>query len=114
MDFVDNEIKCIKNCNECYANGISQPESWFTLACSKPHLVVWIKTFYSDTEKPAKLMAVNGQSVSVNFFGDHSLADVPATDCFLYSESDMNTLSPSKEIVVSFFVIFRLSVKLTE
>lgn len=34
---------------------------------------------------PAKLMSIDGQMVNVRFFGDHTHADVPATNCFLYS-----------------------------
>lgn len=34
---------------------------------------------------PAKAMAVNGNMVNVEYFGDHTQDDIPAAKCILYT-----------------------------
>ncbi|XP_031631985.1 protein kinase C-binding protein 1-like [Contarinia nasturtii] len=93
LEYIDQEIKCLKNCMECYANEAVYPESWFKMACAEPHLLVSVKSDESNIERPAKLMSIDGQSVNVRLFGDHSHTNVQATNVYLYSESDLNQWS---------------------
>lgn len=87
MEFVNDEIHSVITCNQCYQNAYLNPNTSFVLPCDKPHLIVWAKpkgyNFW-----PAKLMyivALDKQIVHVRFFGDHSVFDIPAENCFLYS-----------------------------
>ncbi|XP_031637991.1 uncharacterized protein LOC116350359 isoform X2 [Contarinia nasturtii] len=81
---VEDEITDIKNCSECYENAVKYPKRWFTMVCSKLHIVVWAK-LPGFTHWPSKVMAINDQQISIDFFGDHTQAKVPAKSCYLYS-----------------------------
>lgn len=87
MEFVNDEIHSIITCNRCYQNAYLNPNTSFVLPCDKPHLIVWAKpkgyNFW-----PAKLMhivSLDKQIVHVRFFGDHSVFDIAAGNCLLYS-----------------------------
>lgn len=89
VDYLEEEIEIIKKCAECYANSDKQPNNWFTMACSEPHLIVWAKKMGFDYW-PAKMMNIDGQLINVRSFNDHKYSDVPATNCFLYSATNPN------------------------
>lgn len=87
MDYLTGEIESSKKCFECYRNAIEHPDTWFALVCDEPHLIVWAK-MKGFNYWPAKLMSIDGQLINVRFFGDHTHADVPTTNCFLYSKQN--------------------------
>lgn len=91
IDYLEVEIDLLKKCAECYSNMDRHPNNWFTMACksSIPHLIIWAKNMCFNYW-PAKLLKIDGQLIQVSFFGDHKNADVPATNCFLYSETNPN------------------------
>lgn len=85
----NNEIETIKLCGDCYMNA-NQPSS-FTFVCSKPHLLLWV--MYGEYPIwPAKLLAARKgrKPLKVQFFGDHTSAEVTYKDCFLFSKEDPN------------------------
>ncbi|XP_055306233.1 MYND-type zinc finger-containing chromatin reader Zmynd8-like [Sitodiplosis mosellana] len=86
VEYLEDEIETAEMCAECYMHD-------FSLVCTKPHLIVWAKWEECD-HWPAKVMSIDGQLVNVRFFGDHTQADVPASNCLLYSETDP-LLAPS-------------------
>ncbi|XP_055306189.1 uncharacterized protein LOC129570556 [Sitodiplosis mosellana] len=79
------DVNSIRKCSECFNAWTKDRYNYFTRACSKPHLLVFAKT-PANPFWPAKVMLINGKMVNVEFFGDHTQADIPAEDCFLYSE----------------------------
>lgn len=83
------EIDEIKLCGDCYMN--REKPAGFTLVCSKPHLLLWVK-FKQYPYWPAKLTKARDDSnlVEVYFFGDHTIATVSCSSCYLYSEEDPN------------------------
>lgn len=89
--FFEDEIKILKMCAQCYENAYKHSESWITMTCSKPHLVLWAKKKGFDYW-PAKLFSTDGQLVNLYFFGGHENEDVPANNCFLYSKANINRL----------------------
>lgn len=89
VDHLEEEIENIKKCSECFSNEYKHPSKWFTMVCDKPHIILWAKKM-GFNYWPAKLMSIDGQLINVRFFGDHKPADVPANNCFLYSEANPN------------------------
>lgn len=92
--FCKDEIFNIETCAECFVksnsnNGIG----WFTKVCAKPHLLIWAK-LSGYPYWPAKVMGLYDDVLSVQFFGEHERAFVPAKDCFLYSREDPNPVQP--------------------
>ncbi|XP_031638034.1 protein kinase C-binding protein 1-like isoform X2 [Contarinia nasturtii] len=87
MEYVEHEIESVKKCAECYEKANKYPHLWFAMACSEPHLLVWAK-MKGFNYWPAKLMSIDGQLINVRFFGDHTYADVPATNIYLYSANN--------------------------
>lgn len=83
--FVDEEIESIKKCIECYEKAYKFPMESFVMPCDKPHLLVWAQApgwvFW-----PAKAMSVTNGSIHVRFFEDHSVLNLPPTECFLFSD----------------------------
>lgn len=77
------DVRSIRTCPECFEYWANDPNDYFTKVCAKPHLIVYAK---AEGHKfwPAKVMSVNGNLVNVEFFGEHSQADVPAKLCILY------------------------------
>lgn len=85
LDLMKVEFESVQKCSECYYNASKHKKSWFEMACSQPHCIIWAKMDgYSFW--PAKVMSVDEDIVHVRFFGEHSNADVSASKCFLYSE----------------------------
>lgn len=89
VDYLEGEIEMLKKCPECYSNAYRHPNTGFTKTCEEPHLIVWAKKM-GFTYWPAKMMCIDGQLIHVRFFGDHDYAEVPATNCFLYSNTNPN------------------------
>lgn len=94
------EVLSINTCTDCYENSYadSDQQPWFTRLCTKPHLLLWVKQrgcpFW-----PAKLLAVDGSTVSVRFFGkSHGRADVPAINCQLYSQTNPSKACLKKHV----------------
>lgn len=85
------EVDDIRNCCDCYFNR-DQPKS-ILLACSKPHLILWVR-YGKHPWWPAKLLGIgNGRfPLEVEFFGEFSSAEVTYTDCLLYSPEGPNTV----------------------
>lgn len=86
--FLENcqrDIKSIKTCVDCFKYWIKDRKNYFTRVCTKPHLLVFVKiTGYPLW--PAKVMSINGKMANVEFFDDHTQADIQLSKCFLYSE----------------------------
>lgn len=89
QEYLEEEIEIVRKCPECYLNQHKYPTKWFTMTCKEPHLIVWAKKV-GFNYWPAKLMSIDGQLINVRFFGDHKPADVPANNCYLYSETNPN------------------------
>lgn len=85
---IDDEIISISTCTSCYSLAYHHPLESFTMPCLKPHLLIWARApnwpYY-----PAKLMKIcdnDENMVNVRFFGDHTVYDVAAKECYLYSK----------------------------
>ena len=89
VDYLEGEIEMLKKCSECYSNSVKHPTTWFTMICNELHLIVWAKKM-GFLYWPAKMISIDGQLINVRFFGDHEYAEVPATNCFLYSDTNPN------------------------
>ncbi|XP_031636696.1 uncharacterized protein LOC116349425 [Contarinia nasturtii] len=77
------DVKSIRTCSECFASWVNDPDDYFTKVCTKPHLIVYAKAVPFQFW-PAKLMSINGHVANVEFFDDHTQADVPVENCILY------------------------------
>lgn len=93
MEFVNDEIFSIMTCAQCYNNAFLHPQTSFVIPCDEPHLIIWAKP-PGYNYWPAKVMNIDGQMVHVRFFGDHSVYNVLAENCFLYCST--NPDSPKK------------------
>ncbi|XP_055306334.1 MYND-type zinc finger-containing chromatin reader ZMYND8-like [Sitodiplosis mosellana] len=91
IDYIKKEIESVEICAVCYSNENEHPDSGFTMACTKPHLVLWAKVPGWDYW-PGKCWSIDDQMVFVRFFGDQMEADVPAAKCFLYSKTNPSRL----------------------
>lgn len=78
------DISSIEKCSECFNARTNDQLCYFTKVCSKPHLLVYVKT-PKNPFWPAKVMLFKDGMANVEFFGDHSQADVPVKDCLLYA-----------------------------
>lgn len=87
------DVTSIQACAECFQSWIDDRYNFFTNVCSKPHLLVFAKVA-SYLPWPAKVMSTCGDKVNVEFFGDHSQADVSFKQCTLYRK---NTTKPVKK-----------------
>lgn len=93
-----HDVKCIRECVECFQNWINDHQEYFVKACNFPHLLVLAK-FGHFPHWPAKVMSVLGDKVSVEFFGDHTRADVSDNDCYLYRKPRTSKDPPFKAAV---------------
>lgn len=97
------ELCSIQLCAECFVRSRSSNDyEWFPKVCLQPHLLVWAK-LSGYPYWPAKVMSVNSDDsadepavLTVQFFGEHKHAFVPAKDCFLYSWENPNGDSGKK------------------
>lgn len=97
IDYFVEEIDKVELCTECYTNARSNPDSWLSMPCIKPHLIIWTKVRRDTNYWPAKLMSVDEQQmVNVHLFGCHVRIKVPADQCLLYSKTN-----PSEDRITS-------------
>lgn len=100
------EINDIKSCSECYLNRRKNIKDRMIRACERPHLLVWAKFDYFPYW-PAKVMSYNDKCVSVEFFDDHSTAEVEVDNCLLYSkEYPLDGTPPAS---IAFAVLVKLT-----
>lgn len=67
VDYLEVEIESVKKCAECYSNEYKYPDTYFTMVCNEPHLIVWAKKTGFNFW-PAKLMSIDGQLINVSNF----------------------------------------------
>lgn len=87
---IARDVKSIQDCAECFENWVHDNFAYFVQVCNTPHLLVLAK-FGGFRYWPAKVMSVAGDKVTVEFFGDHSQADVPQENCYLYRKPKLTT-----------------------
>ncbi|XP_055306210.1 MYND-type zinc finger-containing chromatin reader Zmynd8-like [Sitodiplosis mosellana] len=85
LKLIAEEMALIKQCTECYTHVTKHPNCWFSMVCSKPHILVWAKV-KGSIYLPAKVMSVSEKMVTVRFFDDYTHANISANKCYLYSE----------------------------
>lgn len=86
----------IKKCIDCYYfwttnNEDGRNNDYFTLVCTKPHLLVYVKESREDGSRkwPAKVLSVNGNKmVTIECFGDYLRGDYKFDECYLYSDAE--------------------------
>lgn len=94
LQLVDDEIASITTCNSCYQLAFKHRKTSFTMVCPEPHLLIWAKP-PEYNYWPAKLMKIcqdDEQKVNVRFFGDHTVYDLPVSDCLLYSATNPDAI----------------------
>lgn len=99
--FCKKEIYDIEMCVDCFERSNTEKE-WFTQVCDPPHLLVWARESSRSPFKPAKVIGVGGKlskKIDVRFFGNHDMADVSPTDCYLYSKVNPNTRADEKTML---------------
>lgn len=100
----EKEMHDIEMCSECFDRSNTMDE-WFTEVCDPPHLLVWAR-MKKYPFWPAKVFGfgvVSNKKIDVRFFGKHTRANVPISDCFLYSD-DPNEEPNSEELAASIMV----------
>lgn len=109
-ELCDRNVNSIKTCAECFEHWLDNPNDYFVMVCSRPHLIVYAKAegfpywpskvlffvkrkkklnFYLKKKKKTfipKVMSIKGNTANVAFFGDHTQADVPVNKCILYAK----------------------------
>lgn len=104
------EYENIRKCTDCYYYWLKHeidPQSephHFTLLCSKPHLLVYVRESRKDGLRwwPAKVLSVNSnreKRVEIECFGDHLRAAYKFVDCILYSDT-MEDLKKKAQIAM--------------
>lgn len=83
--FVGEEIESLKTCIECYNNAFQFPENSFSIPCAKPHPILWCQA-PGWVYWPAKWMSVKNGMVHVRFFQDHTILNLPAESCYLFTD----------------------------
>ncbi|XP_031636693.1 uncharacterized protein LOC116349423 [Contarinia nasturtii] len=78
------DVKSIQLCADCFEYWNTSRDDYFTRVCAKPHLVVFAR-LNPYPYWPGKLMSIDGEIANIEFFGDHTQADVPVASCFLFS-----------------------------
>lgn len=85
--FLENEIRSIILCGQCYEHRYYHPEDGLSMLCDPPHLLLWV-----DCEQycywPAKLMRCEGNdNVMVQYFGDSTISTVASKNCLMFSNT---------------------------
>lgn len=86
--FCKKEVYDIEMCVDCFERSNTQKD-WFTEVCNPPHLLVWARESGHRPFKPAKVIGLGNKvtkKIDVRFFGDHDMADVSISDCYLFSK----------------------------
>lgn len=82
---IDEEMKDLKHCADCYSNANQFPSTWLRMVCDEPHIIVWAK--FESEYWPAKLLSIDGSKLYVKYFYKSRYAcKVLASECILYSE----------------------------
>ncbi|XP_055306216.1 MYND-type zinc finger-containing chromatin reader ZMYND8-like [Sitodiplosis mosellana] len=93
-----HDVKSIRLCNECFDNWMKDRNGYFVKVCAKPHLLVMAK-YDCHPYWPAKVMSVFGDKVNIEFFGDHTQADVSDSNCYLYRKPKKSANADLNEAV---------------
>lgn len=91
LEWVENEIRNLVFCPECYERAYSDPVNFFVKPCRQPHILVW--AIRDERYWPAKLLSYSDSGdenvVYVRFFGDHCYSCVKSShessDVYVYS-----------------------------
>lgn len=86
MKLFDAEILSIKKCHECYRLAFMYPDDSFVKVCSFKHPVIWAKS-EGFNYWPAKAMTFENNVISVRYFGDHEIDNIPIARCFAFSQN---------------------------
>lgn len=78
----------IEACEHCYATLNPNPKN-ITNVCVQQHPLVWAKVIGFPYE-PAKAMNIQNNTVTVLFFTDHKIANIPPKFCLAFSEKSPN------------------------
>lgn len=81
-------------------------KDWMINVCERPHLLVWAK-IESYPYWPAKVMSYNDKHVSVEFFDEHSTAEVEVGNCLLYSKEYPLNRTPPASITAAIMVMLK-------
>ncbi|XP_031636681.1 protein kinase C-binding protein 1-like [Contarinia nasturtii] len=84
LDWCKRDVNSIQTCPDCFENYFVDEKNYFTMVCTKPHLLVFAQ-LENYPAWPAKVMKVEENVVNVEFFGDHTEDDVPFEKCYLYT-----------------------------
>ncbi len=87
VDYCKNEILLIDACDLCYALANTTAKNWFSLVCGKRHPMVWAKVTGYPYE-PAKQMKIQNQNMTVHFFGDHKISNIPIKQTIEFSQKN--------------------------
>lgn len=107
MEFCRTEIENISSCTDCYKNIHNKPNEWRSLACSRPHLVVWVELkrsfYYWPAEKgylywPAKLISAGRKNVKVIYFSGSNFVDIPRSNCSIFTTKESQSSKSSKSL----------------
>lgn len=119
MEFCRPEVQHISSCADCYEMKYTKPNEWRSLACSKPHLVLWVHLNMlkecSDREKqfespskmrniywPAKLISVGDDFLNLVFFHGPRMVEIPTPQCFIHSsEVPLSTAVTQKSLDIA-------------
>lgn len=85
FELCHRDVKSIRACANCFEYWINDSDDYFTKVCDKPHMLVYAK-LDRFPYWPAKVMSIHGNVADVEFFGDHTQADIPMANCYLYSK----------------------------
>lgn len=114
VKFCESEVQHISSCPECYEMKYTRPNEWRTLACSKPHLLLWVKLDHEikspDWQSkighsfwPAKLLSIEINSFGIEmvnaiFFCHSHLVEIAPANCFIYNKRPSTQTRRSKDI----------------
>ncbi|XP_055306131.1 uncharacterized protein LOC129570513 [Sitodiplosis mosellana] len=105
--FCTKEIENISSCADCYKNMHIKPNQWQSLACSRPHLVLWVELkrgcYYWPGEKgysywPAKLISIGRKNVKAIYFSGSEFVEIPRSNCFIFSTNEPTSLKSFRSL----------------
>ncbi|KAG4067561.1 hypothetical protein HA402_005333 [Bradysia odoriphaga] len=89
VEYCKNEIVFIEACDSCYELANTNVVNWFPSVCEKQHHLVWAKVI-GYPYAPAKLMKIDNEKATVQFFGEHKISETPTKFCLRFSEKSPN------------------------
>lgn len=86
LPLLEQEIKNLLLCSECYENACHNPDDSFLMPCKTPHILLWANCgeygFW-----PAKLMKCDSENmVHCRYFGDYTNQRLASSFCYIFSE----------------------------